>query len=205
MGLLLPLRFLMYFRAASLDRIRLRCRRQAVYAYSSQAMRMFLIADARARGFGMQKCKNEIAAVVRMPMNVAIVKAFCVRRCFHMRKAGTGRGPCRGSGGWDGGGRGTGGGVAGLSGLDFFFGRLPLDFWFCFDRPMQSCILRLPSLFTVKLPSHFGQAFLTRSRGRDFWGRRFLDGLDFSSSAAGTGFSSVSIALASGAMQGLCL
>ena len=99
MGLLLPLRFLMYFRAASLDRIRLRCRRQAVYAYSSQAMRMCLIADARARGFGMQNCKNEIAAVVRMPVNVAIVKAFCVRRCFHMRKAGTGRGPCRGSGG----------------------------------------------------------------------------------------------------------
>ena len=66
---------------------------------------MFLIADARASGFGMQKCKNAIAAVVRMPVNVAIVKAFCVRRCFHMRKAGTGRGPCRGSGGWGGAGR----------------------------------------------------------------------------------------------------
>ena len=99
MGLRLPLRFLMYFRDASWDRMRLRCRRQAVYAYSSQAIRMFLIADARARGFGMQNCKNAIAAVVRMPVNVAIVKAFCLRRCFHTRKAGTGRGPCRGSGG----------------------------------------------------------------------------------------------------------
>ena len=166
---------------------------------------MFLIADARASGFGMQNCKNAIAAVVRMPVNVAIVKAFCVRRCFHMRKAGTGRGPCRGSGGWGGAGGGEGGGVAGWFGLDFFFGRLPLNFWFCFDCPMQSCRLRLPSLFTVKLPSHFGQAFLTRSRGRDCWGRRFLGGLDFPSSAAGTGFSSVSISSASGAVQGLCL
>ena len=98
MGLLLPLRFLMYFREASLDRIILRCRRQAVYAYSSQAMRMFLIVVARARGFGMQNCRNAIAAVVRMPVNVAIVNAFCVRRCFHLRKAGTGLGPCWGSG-----------------------------------------------------------------------------------------------------------
>ena len=95
--------------------------------------------------------------------------------------------------------------MAGLFGLNFFFGCLPLNFWFFFDCPMQSCSLSLPSLFTVKLPSHFGQVFLIRSRGRAFWGCRFLEGLDFFSSSASAGLSSVSILSSSGALHGLCL